>query len=129
MMAGCFSLIPRVRSLTALAVLLGAGVVSSSPASADVALNNMFGSHMVLQQGIRNRVWGTAEAGEKVTVTLADQTHTTTAGDDGNWEVMLDAVQEYGGPHTLTVKGTNTVVFEDVLIGEVWVCAGQSNMQ
>ena len=98
-------------------------------AAADVSLNNMFGDHMVLQQGIRNKVWGKADPGEAVTVTLGGQTHSTTAAADGSWHVFLDPVQEYGGPHTLTVKGKNTVAFDDVLIGEVWVCAGQSNMQ
>jgi len=120
---------PPWQTLLLTAALLLVAAVLSPVASADVSLNNMFGDHMVLQQGIRNRVWGKAEAGEKVTVTLATQSHSTTAADDGSWKVMLDAVQEYGGPHTLTVKGNNTVSFEDVLIGEVWVCAGQSNMQ
>jgi sialate O-acetylesterase len=101
----------------------------ASPAAADVSLNNMFGDHMVLQQGIKNKVWGRADPGEQVTVTLGGQTHSTTAAADGTWHVFLDAVMEYGGPHTLTVKGKNTVTFSDVLIGEVWVCAGQSNMQ
>ena len=98
-------------------------------ARADVSLNNMFGDHMVLQQGIKNKVWGKADAGEAVTVTLGPQTQSTTAAADGSWHVFLDPVAEYGGPHTLTVKGKNTVTFEDVLIGEVWVCAGQSNMR
>jgi sialate O-acetylesterase len=97
-------------------------------ARADVSLNNMFGDHMVLQQGIRNKVWGKADPGEAVTVTLGPQTHATTAAADGSWHVLLDAVMEYGGPHTLTVKGKNTLTFNDVLIGEVWVCSGQSNM-
>jgi sialate O-acetylesterase len=101
----------------------------ASPAAADVSLNNMFGDHMVLQQGIKNKVWGKADPGEQVTVTLGGQTHSTTAAADGTWHVFLDPVKEYGGPHTLTVKGKNTVTFSDVLIGEVWVCAGQSNMQ
>jgi len=96
---------------------------------ADVSPNNLFGDHMVLQQGIRNKVWGTASSGENITVSIANQTHSTTAGDDGNWSVYLDAINDYGGPHTLTVAGTNTVAFNDVLIGEVWVCSGQSNMQ
>ena len=96
---------------------------------ADVSLNNMFGDHMVLQQGIRNRVWGKADPGETVAVSIAGQSHTTTAGDDGSWEVRLDAITDYGGPHTLTVKGKNQLSFSDVLIGEVWVCSGQSNMQ
>jgi sialate O-acetylesterase len=101
----------------------------ASPAQADVSLNNMFGDHMVLQQGIKNKVWGKADPSEAVTVTLGGQSHSTTAGADGMWHVFLDPVQEYGGPHTLTVKGKNTITFNDVLIGEVWVCAGQSNMQ
>jgi len=98
-------------------------------ARADVSLNNMFGDHMVLQQGIKNKVWGKADPGESVTVTLGAQSQSTTAAADGTWHVFLDPVQEYGGPHTLTVKGKNTVTFNDVLIGEVWVCSGQSNMQ
>jgi sialate O-acetylesterase len=98
-------------------------------ALADVSLNNMFGDHMVLQQGVKNRVWGKADPGEQVTVTLAGQSHATTAGPDGTWQVFLDPVKEYGGPHALTVRGKNTLTFNDVLIGEVWVCAGQSNMQ
>jgi len=101
----------------------------SESARADVALNNMFGDHMVLQQGIRNRIWGKADPGETVSVSIADQRHTVTAGQDGRWELRLDAIAEYGGPHTLTVKGKNEIAFTDVLIGEVWVCSGQSNMQ
>jgi sialate O-acetylesterase len=102
---------------------------AATAARADVSLNNMFGDHMVLQQGIKNRVWGKAAPGEAVTVTLGGQSHSTTAAADGSWQVHLDPVQEYGGPHTLTVKGNNTLTFNDVLIGEVWVCSGQSNMQ
>ena len=98
-------------------------------ARADVSLNNMFGDHMVLQQGIANRVWGKADPGEEVTVALAGQSKSVVAAADGSWQVQLDPVREYGGPHTLTVRGKNTVTFTDVLIGEVWVCSGQSNMQ
>jgi sialate O-acetylesterase len=115
---------PVVRA-AAVAVL----ALACTPLLADVSLNNMFGDHMVLQQGIRNKVWGKADPGEKVTVTLGAQAHSAVAAADGAWEVFLEPVQEYGGPHTLTAKGKNEVKFEDVLIGEVWVCAGQSNMQ
>jgi len=114
-------LIPSLATLVLFAV--------ATAAQAEVSLNNMFGDHMVLQQGIRNRVWGKAAPGEAVTVTLGGQSHSTTAGADGSWQVHLDPVQEHGGPHTLTVKGSNTISFNDVLIGEVWVCSGQSNMQ
>jgi sialate O-acetylesterase len=99
------------------------------PGVADVSLNNMFGDHMVLQHGVRNKIWGKADPGEGITVTIGTQSHSTTTGPDGTWQVLLDAINEYGGPHTLTVKGKNEVAFQDILIGEVWVCAGQSNMQ
>ena len=109
---------------------LAAILLCVAPAArGDVSLNNMFGDHMVVQQGIRNRVWGKADPGEAVTVSFAGQTKSATAAADGGWEVFLDPVQEYGGPHTLEVKGKNIVTFADVLVGEVWVCSGQSNMQ
>ncbi len=117
-------MLAAVLGLTAFSVCL-----PPAPARGDVSLNNMFGDHMVLQQGIRNRVWGKADPGETVTVSIAGQSHTTTAGDDGHWEVLLDAITDYGGPHALIVKGKNELSFNDVLIGEVWVCSGQSNMQ
>ncbi|MFM7136600.1 MAG: sialate O-acetylesterase [Planctomycetota bacterium] len=121
----------RHLSAVSLSVLLASVTVASwtTAAPADVSLNNMFGDHMVLQRGIANRVWGRAAPGEKVTVSIAGQVKSTAAGADGRWEVKLKPIAEYGGPHTLTVKGTNAVTFKDVLVGEVWVCSGQSNMQ
>jgi sialate O-acetylesterase len=83
---------------------------------------------MVLQQGQKNKVWGLADSGESVTVTLGTQHHQTKAGADGKWQVMLEPLG-VGGTHTLVVKGKNEVKFEDVLVGEVWICSGQSNMQ
>jgi sialate O-acetylesterase len=109
--------------------LLAAATAALPSARAEVSLNTMFGDHMVLQQGIANRVWGRADPEEKVTVSIAGQTHETTAAADGSWELRLDPIAEYGGPHTLTVRGTNEVSFKDVLVGEVWICSGQSNMQ
>ncbi|GAB3734415.1 sialate O-acetylesterase [Spirosoma lituiforme] len=104
-------------------------LVASQAAFADVRLPNVFGSHMVLQRRKPVPVWGWAEAGEKVTVTLNNQTKATKAGKDGTWRVALDAM-EAGGPYQLLVKGkNNTVTFDDVLAGEVWICSGQSNME
>ncbi|GAB3809446.1 sialate O-acetylesterase [Spirosoma humi] len=98
-------------------------------ALAEVHLPNVFGSHMVLQRRKPVPVWGWAEAGEKVTVTLDKQTKTAKAGKDGKWRVTLDAM-EAGGPYQLLVKGkSNTITFDDVLAGEVWICSGQSNME
>lgn len=97
-------------------------------AKADVKLPRIFSSNMVLQQGIEIPVWGWADKGERISVKFNDRTIRTKAGDDGKWIVTLPA-QEYGGPHTLSIQGTNTIVFENVMIGEVWICSGQSNMQ
>ena len=96
---------------------------------AEVRLPNVFGEHMVVQRRKPLPVWGWADPGEKVTVTLATQTKTTKAGKDGKWRVTFDPM-EAGGPFQLVAKGkTNTVTFNDVLAGEVWICSGQSNME
>lgn len=113
---------------TALSGLVLSVVVLSGPARADVKLPSIFGDHMVLQQKQKDKVWGWADPGEEVTVKVADQSKSAKADDKGKWSVTLDPLSA-GGPHTLTVVGKNTVKFEDVLVGEVWLCAGQSNMQ
>jgi len=97
-------------------------------ALADVRLPAIFGDHMVLQQNQRDRVWGWADPDEEITVSIERQSRSTRAGKDGKWLVELDPLPA-GGPHTLTVKGKNVVSFEDVLVGEVWLCSGQSNME
>jgi sialate O-acetylesterase len=109
--------------------LCGLMTVSSAGfLKADVKLPAIFGSHMVLQQGQTNRVWGWADAGEAVTVTIDQQTHTATPDANHRWQVEL-APLPVGGPYTMSVKGKNTLQFEDVLVGEVWICSGQSNMR
>ncbi len=105
--------------------IIGA-LLGATCAQANVATGSIFGSHMVLQRGAPIPVFGTAANGESVTVTLGNQSKTTaTAG--GAWKVYLDAM-EAGGPFTLTIKGANTLTYTDVMLGEVWHCAGQSNM-
>lgn len=94
---------------------------------ADVALPHIFGDHMVLQREQANPVWGHADPGEEVTVTIAHQSHRTTADAGGKWRVKLNPLPA-GGPHVLSIQGRNKVSFSDVLIGEVWICSGQSNM-
>lgn len=108
--------------------LAGLLIVPTTPARADVKLPAIFGDHMVLQREQKDRVWGWADPGEEVSVSIHDQTKTAAAGADGKWQVTLDPLPT-GGPYTLTVKGKNSVTFQDVLSGEVWVCSGQSNMQ
>jgi sialate O-acetylesterase len=112
-------------SVLCLGLLLSGAI---SPARADVKLPAIFGSHMVLQQGQKDRVWGSAAPGEEVSVSIGDQTKTAAADKDGKWTVTLDPLP-VGGPLTMTVKGKNTITFDDVLVGEVWICSGQSNMQ
>lgn len=97
-------------------------------ARADVTLPRIFGSHMVLQRDRKDPVWGWAEPGEAITVEIAGQSKTVKAGPDGAWRVELDPMPA-GGPRAMTVRGKNTVKFDDVLVGEVWICSGQSNMQ
>ncbi len=111
--------------LTALALLSG----SALELRADVKMPNIFGDHMVLQQDVKIPVWGWADAGEDVTVTLGDRSAKTKAGADGKWRVDLEKISSTAEPQTLVVSGKNTVKFEDVLVGDVWLCSGQSNME
>lgn len=109
--------------------LIALAAAAMAPAArADVTLPNIFSDHMVLQRDLKDPVWGWAEPGEEITVSIAGQTHETKAGEDGSWRVVLDPMPA-GGPHALAVKGKNEVKFHDVLVGEVWICSGQSNMQ
>lgn len=106
------------------------GLLLAAPltASADVRLPHVFGNHMVLQRDAELPIWGWADADEQVTVKLGEATAMTTPDDDGRWAVVLPAMSA-GGSHTLTVTGNNSIELTDVLIGEVWVCSGQSNME
>ncbi|GAC1669648.1 MAG: sialate O-acetylesterase [Candidatus Acidiferrum sp.] len=114
----------RRRSLAALFVCIFAGAI---PTLADVKPSALFSDHMVLQAGMKAPVWGTASPEEKVTVSLNGQTRTTTAAADGKWMVRLKNLKP-GGPFPLIITGKNTITINDVLIGEVWLGSGQSNM-
>ncbi len=102
--------------------------LNSAASHADVTLPAIFSDHMVLQRERENRVWGSAEPGEQVTVKIADQEHTATADEAGRWQVMLSALPA-GGPHKFEISGKNSLTISDVLVGEVWICSGQSNME
>jgi sialate O-acetylesterase len=107
----------------------GAVLVAFAPiARADVRPNHLFSDHMVLQNGVAIPIWGTAAPGEAVTVVFNDQNKTATADAGGKWMLKLDALQS-GGPSDMTIKGQNSITIHDVLVGEVWVGSGQSNMQ
>lgn len=94
---------------------------------AEVKLPALISDHMLLQQGVPVRIWGTAAPGEAVKVSFRDQQAATTGGAEGKWAVWLQPLKP-GGPDELTIAGSNTVAVRDVLVGEVWVGSGQSNM-
>jgi sialate O-acetylesterase len=98
-------------------------------ARADVTLAPLFTDHAVLQRDKPVPVWGRADAGEKIAVTFLAQTHRTTAGADGRWIVFLDALPATTQGADLAVVGKNTLTVRDVVVGEVWLCSGQSNME
>ena len=105
-----------------------AAIIFPATSYAEVTLPNIFGNHMVLQQQQENKIWGKADAGEKISISIDNKTVSAVADDSGNWSAMLPAM-EVGEPRQLVVKGTNEIKLEDVLIGEVWICSGQSNME
>ncbi|HEX8017580.1 MAG TPA: sialate O-acetylesterase, partial [Flavobacterium sp.] len=97
-------------------------------ASANVRMPLLFSDGMVLQRNKEIPVWGWADANEKVTIHFNKQTKTIQADTNGKWMVKL-AAEKAGGPFELTITGKNKVVIKDVLVGEVWICSGQSNME
>ena len=98
-------------------------------AHAQLKLPNVIADHMVLQQQQANPIWGWDNPGTKITVSFAGKSYDTTAGDDGKWQVSLDPQPANASSQTLTVTGSSTREVQDVLIGEVWLCSGQSNME
>ncbi|MCW1914606.1 hypothetical protein OJ996_13545 [Luteolibacter sp. GHJ8] len=107
--------------------LVAAATISLSSA-ADPFLSPLFTDHMVLQRDQQDSVWGWTQPGAKITVTLAGKSADAVAGADGKWKVTLPALPA-GGPHTMTVSGPQSVTLNDILIGDVWICSGQSNME
>ncbi len=116
----------RMNLTTLFAALLLA--LGPSALRADVKPAALFSNHMVLQQGMSVPVWGWADRGEKVTVSIAGQTQTATAGPDKKWMVHLENLKPSSDPIEMTIAGKNTIKITDVLVGEVWLGSGQSNM-
>ena len=102
-------------------------ILGAASLLADVKPSALFSEHMVLQSAMAVPVWGTASPGEPVTVTLNGQKRSTKASADGKWMVRLKKLKP-GGPFRMTIAGNNTVTVNDVLVGEVWLGSGQSNM-
>jgi sialate O-acetylesterase len=122
----------RPAGLVLVVATAGLGVMAltadATTALADVAMPAIFGDHMVLQAGRKLPFWGTASPGEEVTVSAATASGTATADKDGRWRLDLTPITATE-PFAVTVRGHNTLTFADVVVGEVWVGSGQSNME
>lgn len=108
--------------------LFGVFWTSVADLSAALKLPSVFANHMVLQREAPVAIWGEADPDAKVTVAFADQTTSTRAASDGTWSVRLKPMKANAEGRVLTVSAGETLSFEDVLVGEVWLCSGQSNM-
>lgn len=113
--------------LNRLLLLIFVGLSSVSVAKADVSVPAIFSDHMVLQQQAGVPVWGWADPGEKVTVQCSGQSQSVVADNDGQWMTRLQNLTT-GQPTTLVIQGNNKITIDDVLVGEVWLGSGQSNM-
>lgn len=113
------------RAVIALTLAFG----SCCSVSADIRLPGIFGDHMVLQREQPIKVWGWGRPFEEVEVALGSIAEKTTTGENGRWSIELPAQEANNEPIQLVVRGDNTITLNDVLIGEVWLCSGQSNME
>ena len=124
----------------AVLILICGLLAAAAPASADIALPDLISDHMVLKRSAQTPLWGTADPGEKVSVTLDGQTVSTTADAAGDWQVFLDLLPPRWwawlgwsssgyGPYDMVIRGNNEIIVRDVVIGDVWVASGQSNME
>lgn len=111
-------------------LVLFIAILSNCGLAAELSLPSVFSDHMVLQRERAVPVWGKADPGTKVTVSFAGQTKTATADTEGKWRVDIEKLSASAESRTLTVRaGDKQIVFQDVLVGEVWLCSGQSNMK
>jgi sialate O-acetylesterase len=110
-------------------LVTAAGIIAcAAGARAEVRVAPVLGDNMVLQRGLPVPVWGTAAPGEKVSVSFADQVLETTADGGGKWIVKLQPLKTSKTERAMTIKGSNTVTLSGILVGEVWLASGQSNM-
>ncbi|MEZ6130846.1 MAG: sialate O-acetylesterase [Planctomycetaceae bacterium] len=109
-------------------IVLAAVLMLHTNADAALKLPNIFGDHMVVQQKAPVKVWGMTSPGQKVTAELGGKSASTTADDKGHFALAIPELTA-GGPHTLTITADESKTFNDVMVGEVWICSGQSNMQ
>jgi len=100
----------------------------SASVKAEIRLPHVIGNNMVLQRDVKTPIWGWAAKGEKIKFLFAGKKYAATANEKGKWLIFLDPLPA-GGPYELSITGTNHIILRNILIGEVWVCSGQSNME
>jgi sialate O-acetylesterase len=116
------------KSIPTVLLLAAALLLSCNQIFADVRLPKILGSNMVLQRNQELKIWGWADKGEKVTVHFNEVVQSTRADREGRWLVTLPAMKA-GGPYSMKIRGRNIIELENILIGDVWICSGQSNME
>lgn len=123
--------IKRFRVMKPYFVFVAVFVLIAPSLSGEIRLPAVLGDHMVLQQDQPIKLWGWADPGEVISIKFGDQSARTTVDKGGNWEIVLEAVNAEKNPHKMTISGTQSraLELEDILVGEVWVCSGQSNME
>ena len=114
--------------ILSVALLVASSALPQSQAQANVKLPKVISSHMVLQRDRPLPIWGWADPGEEVAVKLDEATATAKADAHGDWKVVLPAVKADGKAHSMTISGKNKIKLDDILIGDVWIGSGQSNM-
>src|SRR5690606_31427419 len=108
-------------------ILFLLGVLSATFTFGKIKLPALVSNGMVLQREQHIKIWGWGDAGEHVVVKFKNQIFRTVASVGGEWSLMLPKMKA-GGPYTMSITGANKIVIEDILIGDVWLCSGQSNM-
>jgi sialate O-acetylesterase len=123
--------IQQIKGLRCAGCFLVGSLLLAIQLNAAIKLPAVIGSHMVLQQQTPIQIWGWAEPGEEIIVTFADQKAQTSVDKGGRWKITLKPMTAGKGPYTMTISGTQSqqVLLNDILLGEVWVCSGQSNME
>jgi sialate O-acetylesterase len=109
-------------------ILLSAWVLMPGTGQAKVRLPALVSNGMILQRGQQITIWGWAKPGERITVIFEHHSYSTITGATGKWKAGLPA-HRAGGPYDLTIQGENSIIIRDILFGDVWLCAGQSNME
>ena len=116
------------RAFSNVCLFLFAVLATSSVCFSEIKTPAVIGNNMVLQQNHKNPIWGWDKPGEYVTVKISEQSHKTKVDSNGYWKVTLDPMKASSSPKKMTIQGSTSLTYENILIGEVWLCSGQSNM-